>query len=580
MNKIATSLSPAFLIVFSIFVFGPSMIYQGNLDEFLVPLGSLLKSFVLPALVLFLLLGLIGLALPRKAHRFYVSILFALGVLLWLQGNLLVWRYGLLDGQGIDWTRGLWRGWVDGILWVALLVLAGFFSGKIYRVVGPGSLAIAALLLVSLLITSVQKPGIWAGQEKPLRHLIPPEEIFEFSSGQNIIHFVLDGFQSDLFDEIVTADPDRYFHSLEGFTFFKEASGEFPTTYMSIPAFLTGRIYKNDVPMREFLNRAMRGRTIARWLHGRGYRTDLVADTAFTKAGKQAARYHIAVPYGGSLKQYLKLNSTFLLNLVLFRQAPHFLKKYVYNNERWLFQGGLDPEARHLGIRYFSHQAFLSDLIRNMSVKGAEPVYKYVHLMTTHPPVVVGRDCRYAPVAEAGREDIKTQDKCSLDHFIEFLDRLREKGLYDSSLIIVQADHGLNIKVKMRDGDDQGGEGLPFKDVSLDEIASSAAPLMAVKPPFSRGPMKISRAQVSLTDIPATIGSVLKLKRPPAGRSAYYVGEEEVRERRFYYYHWRNENWESTYFPRLDEFIIKGSLFDRNSWQWSATFYPPTRADH
>lgn len=578
MKKLAPSLVSAFFLVFQIFICGPFIIYQGNLDEFQISLGSLLRSNLPTAVVIFLVLAAIGLALPRKAHQFYVSILFALGVLIWLQGNLLVWRYGLLNGQGIDWAKNVWRGWVDGILWVGLLILAGLFFRRIFRFVVPGSAAVCAVLLVSLLVTSAQKPGIWESKGKSLQRMIPPQGVFDFSSAQNVIHFVLDGFQSDLFDEIVAEEGDRYLNSLEGFTFFKEASGDFPTTYMAVPAFLSGRIYKNNVPMREFLRRTMRGRTIARWLHGSGYQTDFIGGTVFARGGRRAVQYHIAIPYGGTLKQYLRSNSTFMLNLVLFRYAPHFLKRYVYNDERWLIQGGLDPENRHLAIRYFSHQAFLDDLITKMSVKRTAPVYKYIHLMTTHPPVVVGKDCRYAPALPTGREGVKAQDKCSLDRFIAFLDRLREEGLYDSSLIILQADHGLNFKVKMRNGGDEPPEGLPSGDVSLAEIAASAAPLLAVKPPRSRGPMKISRAQVALTDVAATIGSLLQLKRPNRGRSAYEVDENEVRERRFYFYRWRDENWQSTYFPRLDEFIIEGSLFDRNSWRWSAVFYPPRQA--
>ena len=579
MKKLSPSLCSVFFLVFQIFIYGPFLIYQGNTDEFLIPLGSILSTLLLPAVTLFLLLSLTGLALSGKAHRLYVSILFTLGVLIWLQGNFLVWKYGLLDGQGLDWSRGVWRGWVDGISWVALLGLTYFFFKKVYRIVVPASVAITFILAASLLITSLQKPEIWASKEKPLHRLIPPEKIFEFSSGQNVIHFVLDAFRSDLFAEIVAEDMDHYSNSLEGFTFFRETNGSFPTTYMAVPAFLSGQIYKNTVPMREFANRAIRGGTIARWLHNRGYETDLVSDPKFTQGERYSTRYRIAIPYGGTIGQYLRTTSATMLDLVLFRDAPHFLKRYIYNDERWLVQGLLDPGARHLGIRYFSHQAFLTDLIGNLSVKREEPVYKFIHLMTTHPPVVVGKDCRYAPVSPATREDIKIQDKCCLDHFLEFLDKLRSAGLYDSSLIILQADHGLTRRIDMSNQEGLSEDALSIGDVSLAEIAGSAATLMAIKPPQSRGPLKVSRAQVSLTDIPATISSLLDFDKPLSGRSAYDVDENEVRERRFYFYRWRHGNWQSTYFPRLDEFIIKGSLFDRSSWQWKATFYPPTRSN-
>ena len=579
MNKLVTSFGADLLFVFIIFVHGPFTIYQGNIDEFSLPLLSILRTLLLPAVALLLILSLLGLALPKKAHQVYVSILFALDVLVWLQGNFLVWKYGLLDGQGISWSRGVWRGWVDGVLWVLLLTAACLFFRKVYRIVAFGSVAIASLLLASMIFASVQKPEIWGAKGKSVRNLIPPKKIFEFSTQQNVIHFILDGFQSDFFEEIVAENPGHYSGSLEGFTFFSETAGSFPTTYMSVPAFLSGRIYKNNIPMRQFVVRAIRSATIANRLHAQGYETDLVSDSLFARGAKAETWYRIAVPYGGALRQYLITNAAVMLDLVLFRHTPHFLKKLIYNNERWLVQRFLNGKIENLKLRYFSHQAFLSDLIAKMSVNRSAPVYKFVHLMTTHPPVVVGQECQYAPNIPGTRENLKIQAKCSLDHFLEFLDKLREKGIYDSSLIVVHADHGLGRAVKMRNEGNFSREGWPIEDVSLAEIAGSAAALMAIKPPYSKGPMKTSKALVSLTDIPATINSLLHLAGPIFGRSAYEVDENEVRKRWFYFYHWRHENWRSTYFPRLDEFVIKGSLFDENSWRLNFTYYPPTRPD-
>ena len=579
MKKILISLSAALLVVLDIFVFGPFNIYQGNVDEFSIPLRSILSTFLLPAMILLLLLSLPSLMLSWKAHQVYVSILSVLGVLLWLQGNFLVWKYGLLDGQGIDWSIKVWRGWADAALWAALLTMACLFFRKIYPLIARGSIALACLLLVSLLITSFQKPEIWASRGKSLDRLIPAEKIFEFSPEQNVIHFVLDSFRSDLFEEIVTENMERYSKSLEGFTFFKEAIGTFPTTYMSVPAYLSGRIYKNRVPMQEFVKQSNRGRTLARWLHNRGYETDLVASLRFTEGEPYSVRYRIAVPYSGTTRQYLRSNAAAMLDMSLFRQVPHFLKRFIYNDERWLVQRLSSPRAHNLSLSYFSHQAFLDDMIKRLSATRRKPVYKYIHLVTTHPPIVVDKECQYAQGIPKTRESIKVQDRCSLDHLIKVLDKLRSEGLYDSSLIILQADHGLSGGVDLNIQGNLDEEGLSVGGASLAEIASSAAVLLAIKPPHSQGPLKISRAQVALTDIRTTISSLLNVDKTLAGRSAYTVGEDEERERRFYFYQWRNENWQSAYFPRLDEFIIKGSVFDRNSWRWNRTYYPPTRSN-
>ena len=109
-------------------------------------------------------------------------------------------------------------------------------------------------------------------------------------------------------------------------------------------------------------------------------------------------------------------------------------------------------------------------------------------------------------------------------------------------------------------------------------IVGSALPLMAIKPPNEKGPFKISRAQTMLSDIPATVSSILNLNVGFPGQSAFGIDPDQLRERKFYYYKWRHENWQDDYFARMDEFIISGSVFDRTAWRKGSTFYPPKKS--
>jgi hypothetical protein len=130
----------------------------------------------------------------------------------------------------------------------------------------------------------------------------------------------------------------------------------------------------------------------------------------------------------------------------------------------------------------------------------------------------------------------------------------------------------------MTNMDNPGDEVNFIENISLPVIAGFALALMAIKPPHNRDNLNISRAQVSLTDIPATISSILNLDDKFDGRSVFEVDPNEVRERRFYYHDWRKESWQQSYFPRLDEFVVKGSVFDKNSWRLGSTYYTPDQS--
>ena len=584
-KRLVTLLGPSIFVVCNIFLFGPFTVYQGNINEFVVPLTSILSFFLFPALIIVLVLCSIGLLLPEGIHRRYVSILFILGILIWVQGNFLVWKYGLLDGQGIDWTRNVWRGWVDGSLWLVLFVLAILFYRQLYKMAAFASIVLISLQLVLLVSASIQKPEIWKVKSSLPISNTPPKEIFEFSSKQNVIHVILDEFQSTLFEEIINKDADYYYSVLEGFTFFKETTGSFPTTLLSIPAILSGRTYKNDIPMRKFIYSVLEGKTIPNILYDSGYEVDLIHTVHFYRKGRCSNSYLIPVPYGVTKQQYEQANSAAILDVVFFRCVPHVLKKAVYNNQVWLPILNLNKKGtKHReAARHFAHKAFLQDLIDNMSVKRSKPVYKFIHLTTTHWPIVLNEDCEYAgKILPFTWENIEIQAECSLNHFIEFLNRLKVIGAYESSLIIVNADHGYfhvpnSIDhVHLSNLDNQlGGDGdIVSNNEQFGKIVASALPLMAIKLPYRKGHLRISKAQTTLTDIPATICSILNLNDKFSGRSVFEIDSNEERERKFYYYD-KIQNIDEVFFDHFDEFIINGSVFDRASWRLGLTYHSP-----
>jgi hypothetical protein len=579
-----TSSIISILVSSNIFLFGPYILYRGNINEFVVPFASILKYFLFPALIIVVVLNIIGLLLPEKIYQRYISILFILGLLTWLQGNFLVWEYGLLDGQGIDWGKNVWRGWVDGLIWCVFLIMAFIFSRRISKKAVIGSLLLFSVQVVSVIIMSVKMPEMWSDEEKFSLSEPPPEVMYELSSNQNVIHILFDSFQSDIFHEIIDEERDYYADALEGFTFFKEATGAFPTTYMSIPAIFSGQNYKNDIPMANFIRSIMRkGKTITNVLYNSGCDIDFAGINISYDQAKHTNFYLIPTPYGVTKEDYERVNSSFMLDLVLFRYAPHFLKKLIYNNQLWMIQHLISSHAlEKKSFRYFSHTAFLQDLIENIHVKRAKPVYKFIHLITTHAPVVVNRNCEYAGKILLGdRENTKTQAKCSLYHLIDFLNRLKLIDIYDSSLIIIQADTGAGKNIKMNNLDKSMHESLSsINNDSLSHIAACALPLLVIKPPYSKGALRISKAQVMLTDVPATISSILDIKEKFMGRSAFEIDPNETRERKFYYYEWQHKNWQSQYLDYLTEFIIKGSVFDKTSWQLGPTYHSPKRISY
>lgn len=573
-ERLKPVLLPALLVLTSIFLFIPHNVYILNTQDIVVPLAVLLSQNVAPFLSLLAVLCFPSLLLSNRFRQTYVVLVFLLGVLVWFQGNILVWNYGLFGKGTINWGAYAWRGWVDISVWMVSLIAGLYFQKHLYKHLRFVALVLISLQACYLAVTAVLKPGIWQ-ENRVFKYLTSqPEGIYQFSSKKNVIHVILDEFQSDIFAKIIDSNPDYYFKELEGFTFFKEASGSFPTTIMSIPAFLSTKLYTSDTPIADFIDDAYKGKTIGKVLNASGYKVDIASSLEWYAKEKTDNFYYIPIPYGTTKEQYIGSNSAMLRSLVLFRAVPHPFKQFLIENRAYGSTITVSPNndlTSYEAQRHLSHRQFFADLTERMSAKLADPVYKYIHLNTTHYPAVLTKTCDYAgTVLPWEWDNINNQDKCSLEAFLAFLRRLKALDIYDSSLIIVHADHGYwhvpdsASQVVLQNPDLPHGKFRSKEKFA--QVASSSRPLLAIKRPFSKGLLSVSEAPVMLTDIPTTVTSALKL--PPAfgGVSAFEMNPDASRLRKFTYYDDLNKNGEK-YFMKLDHYSIAGPALDRKSWR-------------
>ena len=555
---------PALLVPLQLLLFGPHTIYAGNVQEFSAPFWSLVVHLIPMMAAIAGTLALIGIALPARFFQPYVVALVALGVVVWAQGNLMVGDYGVLNGQEIDWSGHAWRNAYELALWVLVPVVSIVFAQRLFSTAVFASRVLVALQVVLLAYTAAQ-----ADPEARAKWEGAPDAIFELSSKQNVFHIVLDGFQSDAFGDIVKAERPEMDRQYAGFTFFANHMGAFPTTIVSIPAMLTGQAYRNQEPMRRFIAKEFKRATIFRAMRDQGYQVDAMSGLMYDKPST-TNYYRLPTPYV-TYDAYVRFAGWQLADLALFRHSPHVLKPWVYNDQSWRLQTTFGDSMDTAGRRFMpvNGQAFLADYTSRMRVSHEKPTYKYLHAGIPHWPVSVNADCQYIGARSLRRPNYTDQARCGVRRVGALLDKLRELGLYDSSLIVISSDHGVALPPQGFTGD-RDVFGAP-----LSELAGSALALLVVKPPHSMGPIRISEAPSAITDIPATIVDTLGLKNPFPGTSALKLDEHASRPRQFAVYLWSSSEWQADFFPYMDLFTVDGRVNTGGHWQTQDPIYAP-----
>ena len=110
----------ALLFSLTLGFFAPLTIYFTNVREFQFSFYESLPYLAAISFLLFILTGLLLLFFRNRLRELGISLIFAFAFLAWLQGNVLLWEYGLFDGKDITWSKHVLPSLVDSIVWLAL----------------------------------------------------------------------------------------------------------------------------------------------------------------------------------------------------------------------------------------------------------------------------------------------------------------------------------------------------------------------------------------------------------------------------------------------------------------------------
>src|ERR1043165_2761663 len=120
-GKIVPSVLASCLASFTVIVFTPLSVLYANAMEFPIRAAEIIPQLAGIAVLAALCLTALVLLLPEPKRRKGTVLLSILGLLVWAQGNLMVWSYGQLNGSTIDFSQNVARGLLDSAVWVLLL---------------------------------------------------------------------------------------------------------------------------------------------------------------------------------------------------------------------------------------------------------------------------------------------------------------------------------------------------------------------------------------------------------------------------------------------------------------------------
>lgn len=201
---------------------------------------------------------------------------------------------------------------------------------------------------------------------------------------------------------------------------------------------------------------------------------------------------------------------------------------------------GMNPRGSYLQVRADERVDDFQRLVRSIR-RGRRPALYVLHTLTSHRPWDrLPSGARYRSEIHGTVEELRWRDNAILvaqgwqRHLLQLtytdrllqrlLPRLDREGLYDRSLIVAVADHGLNFAL--------GGS---LRKVGPETVAQLAPVPLVIKAPGQRQG-RVSDAPLQTVDVLPTIADALDVRLPwrTDGRSGFEGSAVQVRRRRMF----------------------------------------------
>jgi len=589
-DKLVNSIFVALLLLFTIFLENTLQIYITNVSEYRYTFLDYLFFFSIMFIISLFVFSLIFYLLPNNL----LYIFFVIALLVFIQSNFMVWSYGLLDGTTIKFGKYFYYGIIDSIIWILVIVITSLKREKIKNYIKQISITAISFEII-FIILSIFSTNVFKIKKNEWSKYYNLTNSISFSKDKNVIIWLLDMAQSDIFEVLLEEEP-IFKEIYKDFIFYPDFSAATPFTKDSVPAILTSKIYK----------------------YKENNRTDFLVDS-FTsdssiikKLGDNSYTSNILISVYGNdilyvdpayIKNIEKRSSKFRRNLVsslleifdlsVFRASPHFLKIIVYNNGNFFFQTyikrirdeinekinmknivkKMDYNDKNNNSNESNNEkqnvneydkikqilnnplndktkdlALLKNIVNNARIVD-EKCFNYIHLDSPHIPYNFNRNGDYTGRREDTIENYKDKYIYGLKLTYIFLDYLKINNIYDNSLIIILGDHGTSTGVNDKQST------IPEKNRSN--------PLLLIKP-FNRGSddIKINNNKISVFDIPSIIFEITNIEN--------FVNEDNITDGERYFYSLKNERNNTT---RIYEYKVKGNVREEASWQSTGKVY-------
>ena len=508
-------------LAFFIFVYQPMLVFFSSPED----IGSSLKQIALISSLLFFAFCLIQISLSfllkRKRLTLYLIktslFLSSLFYALLLKPNM-----GMLNGLTFQnelaiASLPLWRYVADPFIISGLFFLANRIIKKhktIFTFFQIILLFVFTFHILNLAFSykPASKVEIKTSQESPrLPESAAKNHVFS-KTEQNVFYLLADMFNGNYLGRLIDENPE-YKEKLDGFVWYPDCLSISSATTTSLPAlwagedFLPHRLVNNGYTGKEELD--MASEFLFTHITEAGYKITLANPYLVSEKIKETTATvnpSAYIPYWKKTQNYkdtsISIDYQFLPFIVsLFNASTWSMRNIIYDDAEWLIFRGAEKFSRfsEMAIKDIAYFDLLPQIATVQNGKG---LFLYYHNNLAHDPYGINKDGelikdRYPEESITNFANASAaiySAKKVLDLLCQFIDWLKDEGIYDNTAIVVVSDHGNSF------GDSDAPLSFFTNPLFAKQEAGRSQTLFLTKTFHSRGSLIKDESKISTAD--------------------------------------------------------------------------------
>ena len=535
----------------------PLEIYGNNLEEFMFSLSGFLPMCFLFALLLSAVIFAGVFFLPQNGYRVACTVVATLALMAFLQGTYLNAGMSSLAGDNLgDKTISVFSKVLNLVIWIVVIggevVFTTLFDKK--NLSGVITLVICAVVIIAQamgpVVVIMTNNQVFTPKEDRLvsedasyvHNILTKENLTTVSTSGNVFYFCIDRFDQ-LYAEQALEECPEVFDCLDGFTSYADNISLYGHTFPGVSNLLTSKKYNTELRRGEFLDDVYNQNDTLQVLAQNGYKINLFTQPYYAYTDAYFLPDYVenvaeAKSYEVKNKPLLALN---MIGISAYRCLPIIAKPLAGT----ISSATCNNYAESLGANGF--EEFSTDMknawesISQTTFNSTgDKNFTFVHVEGCHG---VDYDEEWNKVGVFGNKDIIISLKNSFKIINEYLQAMKDAGVYDDATIVITGDHATPVN-------DHAKLGEPSRTALFFKPSGA-----------NHDEVKYSNAQVSHDNVWAAMLQSEGIDVPSSlGKSLLQIDENE-QTTRYYYWH--------TYGLAFSEYVyeIKGSGKDFANWQ-------------